>query len=117
MFYDIKFFSNNKFEIKRFFNYFSDKFILSENIILTITFKESEFYEKHYCKHKITIPKAIRNKMEDLDIEDTVIDWYINEDNDIVIRPRKKVCLEDVLGIIEDDDSRDAVELKRSLYK
>jgi hypothetical protein len=53
MFYDIKFFSNNKFEIKRFFNYFSDKFILSENIILTITFKESEFYEKHYCKHKI----------------------------------------------------------------
>lgn len=70
-----------------------------------------------YKNYQLAIPKAIRNKMEDLDIEDTVIDWYINEDNDIVIRPRKKVCLKDVVGIIEDDDSRDAVELKRSLYK
>ena len=47
-----------------------------------------------YKNYQLAIPKAIRNKMEDLDIEDTVIDWYINEDNDIVIRPRKKVCLE-----------------------
>ena len=53
-----------------------------------------------YKNYQLAIPKA-----------------NINEDNDIVIRPRKKVCLEDVLGIIEDDDSRDAVELKRSLYK
>ena len=36
---------------------------------------------------------------------------------EIIIKPRKKVSLDDVLGIIEDDDPRDAVELKRSLYK
>ncbi|MBQ2226332.1 MAG: hypothetical protein II426_02120 [Methanobrevibacter sp.] len=65
----------------------------------------------------MAIPKAIRNKIADLNIEDTVIDWSINENNEIIIKPRKKVSLDDVLGIIEDDDPRDAVELKRSLYK
>ena len=65
----------------------------------------------------MAIPKAIRNKITDLNIEDTVIDWSINEKDEIIIKPRKKVCLDDVLGIIEDDDPRDAVELKRSLYK
>ena len=79
-----------------------------ENIIATTTL---------YKNYQLAIPKAIRNKITDLNIEDTVIDWSINENNEIIIKPRKKVSLDDVLGIIEDDDPRDAVELKRSLYK
>ena len=70
-----------------------------------------------YKNYQLAIPKAIRNKLTDLTIDDTIIDWSINENNEIVIKPRKKVSLDDVLGIIEDDDPRDAVELKRSLYK
>lgn len=79
-----------------------------ENIIATTTL---------YKNYQLAIPKAIRNKITDLNIEDTVIDWSINEKNEIIIKPRKKVSLDDVLGIIEDDDPRDAVELKRSLYR
>ena len=79
-----------------------------ENIIATTTL---------YKNYQLAIPKAIRNKITDLNIEDTVIDWSIHENNEIIIKPRKKVSLDDVLGIIEDDDPRDAVELKRSLYK
>ena len=79
-----------------------------DNIIATTTL---------YKNYQLAIPKAIRNQFKDLSVEDTIIDWSINENNEIVIKPRKKVSLDDVLGIIEDDDPRDAVELKRSLYK
>ena len=70
-----------------------------------------------YKNYQLAIPKAIRNQFKDLSVEDTIIDWSLNENNEIVIKPRKKVSLHDVLGMIEDDDPRDAVELKRSLYK
>lgn len=70
-----------------------------------------------YKNYQLAIPKVIRNKFKDLDSADTVIDWSIGEDNEIIIKPRKKVNLEDVVGIIEDDDVRNAVELKRSLYQ
>ncbi|AMK15221.1 hypothetical protein [Methanobrevibacter olleyae] len=69
-----------------------------------------------YKNYQLAIPKAIRNQFKDLSADDTIVDWSINENNEIIIKPRKKVCLDDVLGIIEDDDLRDAVELKRSLY-
>ena len=79
-----------------------------ENVIATTTL---------YKNYQLAIPKAIRNQFKDLSVEDTIVDWAINENNEIIIKPRKKVSLDDVLGIIEDDDPRDAVELKRSLYK
>ena len=79
-----------------------------DNILATTTL---------YKNYQLAIPKAIRSKFKDLDINNTVIDWSINEDNEIIIKPRKKVCLDDVLGIIDDDDPRNAVELKRSLYE
>lgn len=79
-----------------------------ENVIATTTL---------YKNYQLAIPKAIRNQFKDLSVEDTMIDWSMTENNEIIIKPRKKVSLDDVLGIIEDDDPRDAVELKRSLYK
>ena len=79
-----------------------------DNILATTTL---------YKNYQLIIPKAIRNKFKDLNIEDTIIDWSINENNEIIIKPRKKISLDDVIGIIEDNDPRNAVELKRSLYK
>lgn len=79
-----------------------------ENILATTTL---------YKNYQLAIPKAIRTQFKELDSTDTVIDWSINQNNEIIIKPRKKVSLEDIIGIIEDDDSRNAVELKRSLYK
>ena len=79
-----------------------------DNILATTTL---------YKNFQLAIPKAIRNQFKDLNVDDTILDWSINENNEIIIKPRKKVSLDDVIGIIEDDDPRNAVELKRSLYK
>ena len=79
-----------------------------DNILATTTL---------YKNFQLAIPKAIRNQFKDLNIDDTILDWSINENNEIIIKPRKKVSLDDVIGIIEDDDPRNAVELKRSLYE
>ena len=79
-----------------------------DNILATTTL---------YKNFQLAIPKVIRNQFKDLNIDDTLLDWSINEDNEIIIKPRKKVSLDDVIGIIEDDDQRNAVELKRSLYE
>lgn len=79
-----------------------------DNILATTTL---------YKNFQLAIPKAIRNQFKDLNVDDTILDWSINENNEIVIKPRKKVSLDDVIGIIEDDDPRNAVELKRSLYE
>ena len=79
-----------------------------DNILATTTL---------YKNFQLAIPKAIRNQFKDLNIDDTILDWSINENNEIIIKPRKKVMLDDVIGIIEDDDPRNAVELKRSLYE
>ena len=69
-----------------------------------------------YKNYQLAIPKAIRTQFKELDNDEVVIDWLIGKNNEIIIKPRKKVSLEEVIGIIEDDDSRNAVELKRSLY-
>lgn len=79
-----------------------------DNILATTTL---------YKNFQLAIPKAIRNQFKDLNIDDTILDWSINENNEIIIKPRKKVSLDDVIGIIEDNDPRNAVELKRSLYE
>ena len=79
-----------------------------DNILATTTL---------YKNFQLAIPKAIRNQFKDLNVDDTILDWSINENNEIIIKPRKKVSLDDVIGIIEDDDQRNAVELKRSLYE
>ena len=79
-----------------------------DNILATTTL---------YKNFQLAIPKAIRNQFKDLNVNDTILDWSINENNEIVIKPRKKVSLDDVIGIIDDDDPRNAVELKRSLYE
>ena len=79
-----------------------------DNILATTTL---------YKNFQLAIPKAIRNKFKDLNVDNTILDWSINENNEIIIKPRKKVSLDDVIGIIEDDDPRNAEKIKRSLYE
>ena len=45
---------------------------------------------KLYKNFQIAIPKEVRKEFNELDINNTMIDWNINKDNEIVLVPRKK---------------------------
>lgn len=64
----------------------------------------------------LTIPEAVLNEFPELKSDNVIIDWSVNCNGEIVIKPREKVTLDDVVGSVKDDDSRNAVELKRDLY-
>ena len=70
---------------------------------------------KIYKNYQTAIPKEFRQQF-DID-EDTIIEWGIDDEGKPQINFRKKVTLEDVIGIIETGEKTNAVELKRSLYK
>lgn len=70
---------------------------------------------KIYKNYQTAIPKEMRERFH-VD-HDTVIEWGIDDDGHPHIEFRKKVKLSDVIGIVKDDDSRNSVELKRSLYE
>ncbi len=56
---------------------------------------------KVYGHEEIHIPRKVIKKYDYVEItNDTLIDWYIM-DNDIILRPRKKVTVEDILGIVK----------------
>ena len=61
---------------------------------------------KLYKNFQVAIPKEIR-KEYDFDIDNTVIDWSINKDNEIVLIPRKKTTTENILGIVKDKEKWD----------
>ena len=62
---------------------------------------------KLYKNFQIAIPKEIRKEFNELDINNTMIDWSINKNNEIVLVPRKKITTKDILGIIDDNDEWD----------
>ena len=61
---------------------------------------------KLYKNFQVAIPKEIR-KEYDFDIDNTVIDWSNNKDNEIVLIPRKKITTENILGIVKDKEKWD----------
>ena len=61
---------------------------------------------KLYKNFQVAIPKEIR-KEYDFDIDNTMIDWSINKDNEIVLTPRKKFTTKDILGIVKDKEKWD----------
>lgn len=61
---------------------------------------------KLYKNFQVVIPKEIR-KEYDFDIDNTMIDWCINKDNEIVLIPRKKITTENILGIVKDKEKWD----------
>lgn len=54
---------------------------------------------KVYGHEELHIPRKIIEEYEYTEITtDTIIDWYISG-NDIILKPRKKVTVEEILGI------------------
>lgn len=62
---------------------------------------------KLYKNFQVAIPKEIRKEFNDLDIDNTMIDWSINKNNEIILVPRKKITTKDILGIVKDADEWD----------
>ena len=69
---------------------------------------------KVYNNYQTAIPKEIRKKFN-ID-HDTIIEWGIDDEGEPIISFRKKVTVDDIIGIVDDDDERNSVELKRSIY-
>ena len=70
---------------------------------------------KIYKNFQTAIPKGFRQQFN-ID-EDTIIEWGIDEAGNPQINFRKKVTLDDVIGIIEDGEKVSSVELKRRMYE
>ena len=58
---------------------------------------------KLYGNDELHLPKIIKEEFKNFKIdENTIFEWDI-KDNEIILTPRKKVTLEDVIGMIDDD--------------
>lgn len=69
---------------------------------------------KLYGNDEIHIPKAIKKAFKQFQIdEDTIFDWDI-KDNEIILTPRKKVKLDDIIGIIDEGD--DEYDIDKMVY-
>ena len=69
---------------------------------------------KLYKNFQLTIPKEVREEFDELDIDNTMIDWKINKNNEIILVPRKKITTKDILGIVKDTDKGD---IDNEVYK
>lgn len=70
---------------------------------------------KIYKNYQTAIPKEMRERFN-VD-HDTVIEWGVDDKGEPQIKFRKKVTVDDVLGMIDDDGTESSVELKRSIYE
>lgn len=69
---------------------------------------------KVQANYQTTIPKEIR-KNYDID-NNTVVEWFINENGNPEINFRRKRNLTELKGLIKLDHATDSVELKKELY-
>ena len=70
---------------------------------------------KIYKNFQTSIPKEVR-EVFNVD-EKTIVEWGINENGKSEVNFRKKVELEDIIGIVKTDDVTDSVLLKKEVYK
>lgn len=70
---------------------------------------------KVYKSNQTAIPSKIRKKFNVS--PDDIIEWNINEKGNPELTFRKKIKLEDVLGIIKDEVPYNSVELKKMASK
>ena len=62
---------------------------------------------KLYGNDELHLPKIIKEEFKEFVIdENTIFEWDI-KDNDIILTPRQKVRLEDVIGMIKKEDCDD----------
>ena len=70
---------------------------------------------KVQSNYQTTIPKEIR-KNYDID-NNTVVEWFINENGNPEINFRRKRNIKELKGMIKLDYETNSVELKRELYQ
>ena len=72
-------------------------------------------HTKIYKNFQTSIPKEVR---ETFGVnKDTVVEWGIDEDGNPKVNFRKKVKVEDIIGLIKTDEKTNSVKLKKELYK
>lgn len=72
-------------------------------------------HTKIYKNFQTSIPKEVR---ETFGVnKDTIVEWGIDENGEPKVNFRKKVNVEDIIGLIKTDEPTNSVELKKELYK
>ncbi|WP_406531519.1 AbrB/MazE/SpoVT family DNA-binding domain-containing protein [Methanobrevibacter sp.] len=70
---------------------------------------------KIYKNFQTSIPKEVREAFG-VD-KDTIVEWGIDENGKPEVNFRKKVSVDDIIGLIKTDELTNSVELKKELYK
>jgi bifunctional DNA-binding transcriptional regulator/antitoxin component of YhaV-PrlF toxin-antitoxin module len=70
---------------------------------------------KVYKKNQTTIPAELRKKHSVK--PDDIVEWKEDDEGNIQVSFRKKVKVDDIIGIGKTKERTNAVNLKRSLYR
>lgn len=72
---------------------------------------------KLYGNDELHLPKIIKEEFKKFDIdENTIFEWDI-KDNEIILTPRKKVTLNDVIGMVKkEDEVSDDWDIDKGVY-
>ena len=73
-----------------------------------------KYTTKIYKNYQTSIPKEIRKKFNIT--QDTIVEWGIDDKGEPTINFRKKVTVDDIIGIVKTDEQTNSVELKKELY-
>ncbi len=71
-------------------------------------------HTKIYKNFQTSIPKEVREKFGVT--KDTIVEWGIDENGNPEVNFRKKVTVDDIIGLIKTEPTN-SVELKKELYK
>ena len=72
-------------------------------------------HTKVYKNFQTSIPKEVR---ETFGVNnDTIVEWGIDENGELKVNFRKKVNVEDIIGLSKTEEPTNSVELKKELYK
>ena len=73
-----------------------------------------KYTTKIYKNYQTSIPKEIRKKFNIT--QDTIVEWGIDDKGEPTINFRKKVTVDDIIGIVKTDEITNSVELKKEMY-
>ena len=72
-------------------------------------------HTKVYKNFQTSIPKEVR---ETFGVNnDTIVEWGIDENGELKVNFRKKVNVEDIIGLIKTEEPTNRDEMKKELYK
>ena len=72
-------------------------------------------HTKIYKNFQTSIPKEVRETFGVT--QDTIVEWGIDENGKPEVNFRKKVTVDDIIGLIKTEEPTNSVELKKELYK